>query len=314
MKNLFNTTRYVLKKPLRREIFKSFSNLSNDKTKISFVGGGRMAEALIGNLHKKHEIAVLEPNESRRNVLSTQYPNVNIFSYTTEEEQISFYKDTNALVLATKPQSVESYFKHYSEIKEEVMLTKNPIFLSVCAGITIKKLIEGFGSNNVVRVMPNTPATIGKGMSVWISHPKVSSDNNSLCKSILSTLGVEHQVFDEEYLDMATAISGSGPAYIFLMIESMIESAVHIGMPRDVAQILVQETIQGSLEYFKQSEKHPALLRNEITSPGGTTAAAAYTLEQGGFRSVMSDAIWSAYQRSRELGGKSTQVGPNAVR
>jgi pyrroline-5-carboxylate reductase len=150
--------------------------------------------------------------------------------------------------------------------------------------------------------MPNTPAQIGEGISVWTATPDVSQDQLEQTRTILQALGKELFMENEKFLDMATAVSGTGPTYVFLVMEAMIDGAVHLGFPRHVAYELVTETMRGSIMYAIKSEKHPAELRNMVTSPGGTSAAALYQLEKGSLRTVISKAIWAAYERSKSLG------------
>jgi pyrroline-5-carboxylate reductase len=151
--------------------------------------------------------------------------------------------------------------------------------------------------------MPNTPAQVGKGMSVWTATNEVSDTQRSQAKMILAALGEELYVDQEDYLDMATALSGTGPAYVFMFMEAMIDAGVHMGFSRRVSEQLVLQTIEGSVAFARYTQRHPAELRNTVTSPGGTTADALYQLEKGGFRTVLSKAIWAAYQKSRYLGG-----------
>jgi pyrroline-5-carboxylate reductase len=150
--------------------------------------------------------------------------------------------------------------------------------------------------------MPNTPAQIGEGMSVWTATPSVNKAQLDQARTILQALGTELYVNDEKFLDMATAVSGTGPTYVFLVMEAMIDAAVHLGFPRHMAYQLVTETMRGSISYAMKSGKHPAELRNLVTSPGGTSAAALYQLEKGGLRTVLSKAILAAYERSKSLG------------
>jgi len=150
--------------------------------------------------------------------------------------------------------------------------------------------------------MPNTPARVGKGMSVWIATDSVSDAQKSHAQEILGALGEEIFVDHEYYLDMATALSGTGPAYVFLFIEALIDAGVHMGFSRRVAQELVLQTMEGSVAFARQHQRHPVELRNMVTSPGGTTADALYQLEKGGFRTIISKAVFAAYQKSRLLG------------
>jgi pyrroline-5-carboxylate reductase len=163
----------------------------------------------------------------------------------------------------------------------------------------------------VVRVMPNTPAQIGLGISVWAATEATTEMQRAQALAILQALGEEEYVGDEGYLDMATALSGTGPAYAFLLMEAMVDAGVHLGFSRHVSERLVIETLRGSVEYARQSPKHLAALRNQVTSPGGTSAEALYHLEKGSLRTVLSRAIWAAYQRSQALGGQA-QGGKDA--
>jgi len=144
-------------------------------------------------------------------------------------------------------------------------------------------------------------------MSVWTATSEVQSEQRAQTQSILRAFGAEFYVKAEDYLDMATALSGTGPAYVFLFMEAMIDAVVHLGFSRRVAQQLVLQTLQGSVAFARQSVSHPAELRNMVTSPGGTSAEALYQLEKGGVRTVLSRAIWAAYQKSKYLGELSSK-------
>jgi pyrroline-5-carboxylate reductase len=174
------------------------------------------------------------------------------------------------------------------------------------AGATIDKISQGLKHNAVVRSMPNTPAQIGEGITVWIASPSVNESQKETARTILGALGKEVNVDDENYLDMATALSGTGPAYVFIFMEAMIDAGVHMGFSRRVSEELVVQTLRGSVDYYQavnqKSSVHVAALKNQVTSPGGTTAEALYYLEKAGFRTAISRAIWAAYQRSLELG------------
>jgi pyrroline-5-carboxylate reductase len=163
-------------------------------------------------------------------------------------------------------------------------------------------IADGLKHPDVARSMPNTPAQIGEGITVWTASPAVTEDQLALARQILEALGQEVFVEEESYLDMATALSGTGPGYVFLFMEAMIDGGVHMGFPRRIAEQLVMQTILGSVSYYQTHKIHPAQLRNQVTSPGGTTAQALYYLEKAGFRTALSRAIWAAYERSLELG------------
>jgi pyrroline-5-carboxylate reductase len=212
-----------------------------------------------------------------------------------EEADITF--------LSVKPQNVSS-------LASSISKPPRGLLLSIVAGCTIENLQKDFRTDRIVRSMPNTPAMVLEGMTVWTATPNTPADLVDKARLLLSSVGEQIEVKDETYLDMATAVSGSGPAYVFLTMEAMIDAAVHIGFPRDIAVKLVTATIRGSATYAQQSQQTIPTLRNQVTSPGGTTASALYELERGGFRTVVADAIWAAYRRSLELGGSNPNVGP----
>jgi pyrroline-5-carboxylate reductase len=158
------------------------------------------------------------------------------------------------------------------------------------------------GHGEVVRAMPNTPAQLGKGVTVWYATPDVSAEQREWAGTMLSALGTQIAVDDEKLVAMATAVSGTGPTYVFLVMEALIDAAVHLGFARHVAHDIVIETLEGSTLFAKQSGMHPAQLRNMVTSPGGTSAAALHELESGRLRTVLSEAVWAAFRRTVELG------------
>jgi len=202
------------------------------------------------------------------------------------------------VVLSVKPQVLTQILPELDGV-----IRDGALVLTIVAGAPFHMLLQGLHHKAIVRVMPNTPAMIGQGMSVWTATPEVSEEQRSQARAILQALGEEIYVKDEDYLDMATALSGTGPAYVFLFMEALIDAGVHLGFSRRVAEQLVLQTMQGSVALAKQSMKHPVELRNMVTSPGGTSAEALYQLEKGGLRTVLSKAIWAAYQKSRYLGG-----------
>ena len=150
--------------------------------------------------------------------------------------------------------------------------------------------------------MPNTPARLGKGVTVWYATPATTEEQRAQAAALLAALGTQIEVDDEKMVAMATAVSGTGPTYVFLVMEALIDAAVHLGFPRHVAHDLVVETLEGSAAFAKQSAMHPAELRNMVTSPGGTSAAALHELESGRLRTVLSEAVWAAFRRTVELG------------
>ena len=266
-------------------------------TKICFIGSGAMATAMIAGLTKQELIKpentmASDPYVGQLEKLAQRY------NVKTTQNNVEAVKDRDIIVLSIKPQSLK-------EVAEELQghMPARALVLSIIAGATITGISQKLHHYRVVRVMPNTPARIGKGMSVWTATDDVTETQRNQAKAILAALGEEIYVGHEDELDMATALSGTGPAYVFLFMEAMIDAGVHMGFSRRVAQQLVYQTIEGSVAFAKESQRHPVDLRNMVTSPGGTSAEALYQLEKGGFRTVLSKAIWAAYQKSRYLGG-----------
>jgi pyrroline-5-carboxylate reductase len=214
------------------------------------------------------------------------------------------------VVLSVKPQRLTEVLH---SLKNAV--PPGAVVLSIVAGAKIEKISKGLKHNSVVRSMPNTPAQISQGITVWFPAPAVSEAQKDMAQKILGAFGEQVPVDDEGYLDMATALSGSGPAYVFLFMEAMIDAGVHMGFTRRVSEKLVVETIKGSVAYYeaanKKGETHVAALRNQVTSPGGTTAQALYYFEKAGFRTAISRAIFAAYQRSLELGKEAPAHNPD---
>jgi pyrroline-5-carboxylate reductase len=264
--------------------------------KIAFIGSGAMAEAMIGGLLRQklaepQNLLAADLREKRLQELSERY-GVQPF---TENNQPASQADV--IVLSVKPQRL-------SEVLDGLKgsIPSHALVLSIVAGAKIKKISKGLKHETVVRSMPNTPAQISEGITVWIPSDAVSDEQKETAAKILGAFGVEVLVDDEGYLDMATALSGTGPAYVFMFMEALIDAGVHMGFPRHVSEKLVYQTIRGSVDYYQYAQRHPATLRNQVTSPGGTSAEALYYLEKAGFRTAISRAIWAAYQRSLELG------------
>ncbi|HEX2696491.1 MAG TPA: pyrroline-5-carboxylate reductase, partial [Anaerolineales bacterium] len=202
----------------------------------------------------------------------------------------------DVVVLSIKPQRLSEVMKGLKGIHPDALV------LSIVAGASIQKISTGLKHKAIVRSMPNTPGQIGQGITVWTASHETTDKQRETARQVLGALGQEVFVEDESYLDMATALSGTGPAYVFLFTEALIDAGVHMGFPRRIAEQLVLQTIKGSAEFYEQAERHPAALRNQVTSPGGTSAEALYYLEKAGFRTAISRAVWAAYQRSLELG------------
>jgi pyrroline-5-carboxylate reductase len=264
--------------------------------RIAVIGAGIMGEAMISGLLRQElvapdQIIATGPREERRSELAQRY---GIRALADNAEAARW---AQVAVFAVKPQTLLHVLPSLRGA-----LGPGELVISIIAGAPIRHFIDLLGHAAVVRSMPNTPAQIGEGMTVWTAAETVSEQQRGWARTILGSLGRELYVADENYLDMATALSGTGPAYFFLLMEAMVDAGVHLGFPRYMAEVLVLQTMLGSVRYAMGSGRHMAQLRNGVTSPGGTTAAALYELERGGLRTVLSDAIWAAYRRSAELG------------
>ena len=265
--------------------------------KISFVGGGAMAEAILGGILEAEiaapqDIRVGEPVEPRREYLEGKY------GVACHEENMAVLDGADIVMLSIKPQNL-------ADVMAEMggSLAAGQTAVSIIAGARLETLTGGLQHDSVIRVMPNTPSQIGAGMSVWTASSSVPGSAVQATRRILEPLGEELYVEDEKFIDMATALSASGPAYVFLFIEALIDAGVYLGMPRDMASQLALQTVAGSTQLVRESGRHPAELKDMVTSPGGTTAEALLTLEQGAFKGVVIEAVAAAYEKSKALGG-----------
>jgi pyrroline-5-carboxylate reductase len=263
---------------------------------IATVGSGVMAEAMIagmlrGRLVEPGQVVASHPRAERRDQLIAAH---GIRTVASNPEAVD---GADVVILAIKPQML-------ARVGREIgpHLRPGQLVLSVLAGATTRALTAALGHDQVVRSMPNTPARLGKGMTVWFATPEVSAEQRAQAGELLGALGAQLEVDDEKLVAMATAVSGTGPTYVFLFMEALIDAAVHLGFPRHIAHDLVVETVEGSTLFAKQSGMHPAELRNMVTSPGGTSAAALHELESGRLRTVLSEAVWAAFRRTVELG------------
>ena len=264
--------------------------------KVAFIGGGNMGEAMLAAVLSKAlaepaAVSVSDVSQPRLDHLKKTY------AVEVTPDNIQNVSGKGIVILAVKPQNLPELL---AELKGRV--ASNQLVLSIIAGAKIETIAQGLNHQAVARAMPNTPAQIGEGMSVWTATPDVASGQKQAAQAILGAMGRELYVEDEGYLDMATAVSGSGPAYFFLMVEALVEAAIEIGLPPDKAQELVVQTMLGSGRFIEQSGEAPAELRKKVTSPGGTTAAALDQFEKGDFVGLVKKAVRAAYERAKELG------------
>jgi pyrroline-5-carboxylate reductase len=277
-----------------------------DHQTIAFIGPGVMAEAMIAGLIRQKMAApdtlvAAGPRLERLEELREKYQ----IRCTPDNAEAA--RQADIVVLSVKPQRLG---KVLSGLRGAIQ--PHALILSIVAGTPIEKISGTLKHEIIVRSMPNTPAQIGEGITVWTASPHVSETQREMARQILTALGQEVFVEEETYLDMATALSGTGPAYIFLFMEALVDAGVHLGFPRRIAEQLVTQTVRGSVDFYlkRESPVHLAHLRNQVTSPGGTSAAALYYLEKAGFRTAISRAIWAAYERSQELGRGGLGRGP----
>ena len=263
---------------------------------ITFIGGGVMAEAIIRGILDRGlvevgDIVASDISAERQSYLKESY------SVATTSDNRSAVERAEVIVLAIKPVSLPEVMR---ELKG--YLQPGQLVLSIVAGATVTKICQGLDHRNVIRAMPNMPAQIGEGITMWTATSEVKKGDRQKARSVLGALGRELFAEDEKYIDMATAVSGSGPAYVFAIIESLTDAAVHIGLPHEIAQELVLQTISGSTHLAQKSGRHPAELRNLVTSPGGTTAEGLLQLEEGGLRALLARAIIAGYEKAKALG------------
>jgi pyrroline-5-carboxylate reductase len=277
--------------------------------RLSFVGVGVMAEAMIAGLLRRQlveraQVVGSHPRATRREELQTQY-GIRMFESNreaatpTEDARRGDAPPASVVVLAVKPQRV-------GRILQELRgaLTPAQLVLSIVAGTRMETIATELGHPPVVRAMPNTPAQIGQGMTAWTATPEAGERQLEVVRALLGALGREMYVENENMIDMATALSATGPTYIFMMMEALVDAGVHMGFSRHVAEEMVTQTMLGSVLFARETHKHPAELRNMVTSPGGTSAEAIYQMEKGGLRTVLSKAVYAAYQRAVALGRK----------
>ena len=278
---------------------------------LSFIGGGVMAEAMIAgllskNLVKPEQVVASHPREERREELQKKY-GIRLFENNREAvsaaTSVNNKEATSSIVILTvKPQRLGFIL---AELRGVVR--SDQLVISIVAGARVEMIADALQHKSIVRAMPNTPAQIGEGMTVWTATPEVSETQQAQVHAVFGALGREMHVEEERMIDMATALSATGPTYTFLVMEALIDAGVHMGFSRHVAEELVLQTMLGSVLFARESRKHPAELRNMVTSPGGTSAEAIYQMEKGGLRTVLSKAVWAAYQRAISLGRKAKE-------
>ncbi len=276
-------------------------------TRLAVVGAGAMGEAMLAGLVDRQlvdptQVTCSHPRAERRDALASRH------GVQVTAANVEAVHQGDIVLLAVKPQMLAGVM---AELRGT--LGAEQLVISVVAGASTRALGDGLQHPAVVRAMPNTPAQIGEGVTVWYATGDVDARRRAQVRAMLAALGREFEVHDERQVAMATAVSGTGPTYIFLFIEALTDAAVHLGFPRHVARELVLDTMSGSADFALQSGKHVAELRDMVTSPGGTSAEALYELEKGRLRTVVSDAVWAAFERTLELEARLEGNDPGQV-
>jgi pyrroline-5-carboxylate reductase len=274
-------------------------SMTNPPSSIAFIGGGNMARSLIGGLVARGQdarsIRVAEPVAALRDALAAD------FGVRTFEHARDACDGAALWLLAVKPQVMRTVCDELATLAQ----AQSPLVLSVAAGITTGQLQRWLGGNDgrlaVVRAMPNTPALLGAGVTGLYANAAVDAGQRESSSQLLGAVGPAVWIDDEALMDAVTAVSGSGPAYVFLLAEAMQAAGVAQGLPTETARALVQQTLLGAATMLTRLDEPAAVLRQRVTSPGGTTQAAIETFEAGGFRDLVDRAIAAATRRGREL-------------
>ncbi|MDY7033253.1 MAG: pyrroline-5-carboxylate reductase [Thermodesulfobacteriota bacterium] len=266
--------------------------------KIGFIGSGNMAEAIMRGIIEKGVVSAVniiasDILDDRRKLLSDS------FNITTTSDNAELVSQVNIIFLAVKPQIVETVL---NDTKSSMDVSQ--LIVSIAAGITLTQ-IEGSlpPKSKVIRVMPNTPALIGEGVAAISPGSHATKEDVALVRDIFDAVG-KTVITEEKYMDAVTGLSGSGPAYVFLMIEALMDGGVKAGLNRETARTLAVQTFLGSAKMLFETGEHPAKLKDMVTSPGGTTIEGLHALEDGNIRAVIMNAVEVATERSRELGKK----------
>mmetsp|Transcript_59472 Transcript_59472/g.110070 ORF Transcript_59472/g.110070 Transcript_59472/m.110070 type:complete len:280 (+) Transcript_59472:117-956(+) len=265
--------------------------------RVGFIGAGMMAEAMLGGLigastTKPELVTISEPVEARRDYIAGK------FGVRIAQTNVEVCQNSDVVVMAVKPQVLDSVL---ADLRDK-WTPSSALMVSIVAGKTLACFQSYLPSMRVARVMPNTPALVGCGAAAYVTNSLCGAEDAKMVETIMGSCGICERVHSEDLLDAVTGLSGSGPAYVYMLIEAMSDGGVRMGLPRAVATRLAAQTVMGSGKMVCQGEKHPGELKDAVTSPGGTTIAGVQALETGAFRGTVMAAVQAATKRSQELG------------
>ena len=269
-------------------------------TTIGFIGAGQMAQALASGISAADStinFEIADPSQASRDAFKKKISS----PVEVRESNPELFAACDIVFLSIKPQYLDDAVDAQAVEKLLSKSNASPLVVSIMAGVTIEKISDVTGLKRIVRVMPNTPSLIMEGAAGMASSPDVTQQEMETVSKLMSSVGCVTKV-SEQLLDAVTGLSGSGPAYVFTFIEALIDGGVLNGLPRDIARQLAIQTVIGSAKLVEQSGEHPAVLRDRVTSPGGTTIEALKVLEMNDFRGTVIQAVESATRRSKELG------------
>lgn len=271
-----------------------------DVLRIGFIGGGMMAEAMLAGLLKcgldPSRALVSEPYADRRRYIAET------FKVAVTEANHEVCESSDVVVMAVKPQVVDKVLADLQQKAQQNAKVGNCLLVSIVAGKTLATYQTYLPNTRLVRVMPNTPALAGYGASVYVTNSRCTPEDAAIVEAVMSACGIVERVEDEKLLDAVTGLSGSGPAYVYMMIEAMSDGGVRMGLPRAIATRLAAQTVLGAGKMVMETGKHTGQLKDQVTSPGGTTIAGVHALEVGAFRGTVINAVEAATRRSQELG------------
>ena len=275
--------------------------MSLAERRIAFIGGGAMAEALAGGLIaggiSAGQIRIAEPRSERCAELRERH------GVAASADYADAVRDSDLVVLAVKPGVIPTAL---AALRAEDLDLTTPLWISIAAGVRLASLEAGLSAEaRIIRAMPNTPALVGAGATAICGNARADASDRSDARSLFESVGIAWEADAEHLLDAVTGLSGSGPAYVFLFLEALIDAGEQAGLPRNAAEQLATQTVYGAAKLARDSDSSPAQLREQVSSPGGTTLAGLAALDEGGFREVLARAVAAATRRSVELGEDS---------